>query len=614
MTTSKIETPLNNEASKALTVAEHLVKRIANDGIDKVFGVVGGGIMYLVDAIARSRDVFWVACHHEEFAGISAQGYALAKKPYGVSFGTTGPGATHLFTAVAAAWQDSVPSVYIVGQVKSQDSSSIQELKLRQNGTFEFDSLESFRPIAKRVSILKSANDFPEELELSIAAAITGRPGPVLIEIPLDLQKEFVPLCEDIDFEHNVARSSHDLSNTVETMVLENALVLLRERLSKSLRPLVLLGTGAVRSDCHQLLTASLDTAGIPYVVTQLAREAGNLEHDYYLGSPGIKANRSANSAMAECDLLIAIGTSLHQQVIGWDHEQFTELPSYKVWFEIDPDVVASRKHLVDVAITSPTNQATSALLSIIDKPVYESDHSPWLQRCSDLRRFQLLHYPAHEVDENSMCLYRATTLLSDYASDYSAACTDAGIVWYTMAQHYFPVSGTSYISSGSFGSMGMALPYAIGAASATNKRVLAMTGDGSIMMCLPELATLRDTQLPVVLVINSNGGYRSIRATQDRYFDGRHLGTDDKSGLFIPNFSEVANTFGIDYFEARNADQLNFALEEVRDSSPKPVIIEVFTYEDQAVEPLIESRLDDNGKMVSGGLANMFPDLPIGN
>jgi acetolactate synthase-1/2/3 large subunit len=133
-------------------------------------------------------------------------------------------------------------------------------------------------------------------------------------------------------------------------------------------------------------------------------------------------------------------------------------------------------------------------------------------------------------------------------------------------------------------------------------------------MMCLPELATLRDTQLPVVLVINSNGGYRSIRATQDRYFDGRHLGTDDKSGLFIPNFSEVANTFGIDYFEARNADQLNFALEEVRDSSPKPVIIEVFTYEDQAVEPLIESRLDDNGKMVSGGLANMFPDLPIGN
>jgi acetolactate synthase I/II/III large subunit len=609
---SEVKVSPAGQTPKNLSVADYLVSRLASDGVDTVFSVVGGGIMYLVDAIARSERVTLTACHHEEFAGISAIGYALTKKPYGVAFGTTGPGTTHLFTAVAAAWQDSVPTLFIAGQVKSQDSSSIQGLSLRQNGTFEFDSLESFRPITKRISIVKSAKEFQRELEISILTATSGRPGPVLIEIPLDIQNElFVPDKEHSSLGMETSSYNTDLQS-VEISNLETSIALLSSQLSQSHRPLFLLGAGTLRSDCHERITSSLDSAGIPYVVTQFAREAGDLNHKLYLGSPGIKANRSANSAIAECDLLIAVGTSLHQQVIGWDQNEFIKLPSYKIWFEMDSAVVSSRSHLVDVAITLPTDKAATAIYNSMTDANISTRNSAWLERCSELRATQLLHFPMHQDDEESMCLYKATTALSEHSGEFSAACTDAGIVWYTMAQHYFPIASSFYISSGSFGSMGMALPYAIGAASATKKRVLALTGDGSIMMCLSELATLRETQLPVVLVINSNKGYRSIRATQDRYFEGRHLGTDEKSGLFIPNFKEVANAFELDYFEAKNLEQLNLALDKVIDLPSKPAIIEIYTFYDQAVEPLIESRVDASGKMISGGLGNMYPPMHV--
>jgi acetolactate synthase-1/2/3 large subunit len=306
--------------------------------------------------------------------------------------------------------------------------------------------------------------------------------------------------------------------------------------------------------------------------------------------------------------VLIAVGTSLHQQVIGWDQELFRKLPCKKIWFEIDEEVIAARKHLVDYSICAPTEIAITLMCNILDSIDLVPSWSAWRARCEELRFKYLLHYPSHDEVDGQMCLYEATTKLSAFAHSFSSAVTDAGIVWYVLAQHYFVPHGASYISSGSFGSMGMALPYAIGAAAATKGRVLALTGDGSIVMCMSELATLRQTQLPVVLVINSNNGYRSIKATQDRYFDGRRLGTDDSTGLFIPNIKAVSSAFELDYYSAHSISELGNVLEEITRLPPKPVLLEIFTYEDQAVEPAIESKLNADGRMSSGGLSDMQP------
>ncbi|WP_239591703.1 thiamine pyrophosphate-binding protein [Mycolicibacterium tusciae] len=587
-----------------MTVADLLISRIARDGVDTVFSVTGGGIMFLVDAIARSPDVALISTHHEEFAGVAADGYARSGKPYGVAIGTTGPGAAHLFTAVAAAWQDSSPVLFIVGQVKSADASTIQGLPLRQNGTFEFDTTRAFAPICKYVVVLRSAETASEEIETALRTAQEGRPGPVLIEMPLDVQGAAAPAQRRSPPTAIVARSTE--------ADVAPARAALEAALGDAKRPLVLMGIGAVRAGVRNGLLKALEAAGVPYICTQFGREAGRRDSPLYIGSPGIKSNRSANLAMMNCDLLIAIGTSLHQQVIGWDAEQFADSPSRKFWFECDPDTLAARRALVDDAFQLSAQIAADGLIAALGYlGTNPAQWSEWRGICADWREKYLLHYPSHIEVSGRMCLYRAISTLDARADRFSAAVTDAGIVWYALSQHYFPAEGAHYVSSGSFGAMGMALPMAIGAAAATHKPVLAVTGDGSAMMCVSELATLKAQCLPVLYVINNNDGYVSIRSTHDRYFEGRKLGTDGSNGVFIPAYESLAATFELPYRRAHSQAELDDVLDELLlPGLSGPVVLEIFTYVDQAVEPLVASRRNAHGQFVSSSMADMDPPI----
>lgn len=583
----------------AASVSDGLIRRFAADGIDAIFGLTGGGIMYLVDAIARSPSVRLVPVHHEEYAGVAADGYARAGKPYGVALATTGPGAAQLFAAVAAAWQDSSPVIFVVGQVKSADSSFIQGLALRQNGTFEFDTTKSFAPITKYVTVVRDAQEAEAKWSEAIRSATSGRPGPVLLEFPLDVQGA---LWEP---------GQPEVVNRSQGVVVQDLTQTLRRSLMDAKRPLVLLGIGTVRAAVHAALTGALDAAGIPYIVTQFARQAGDSEHSLYLGSPGIKANRSANLALMSADLLIAIGSSLHQQVVGWDAEKFRTAPARKIWFELDQTVLATRGCLVDEAHNLSSQDATASLLAAIATLDTSARWSDWQRQCRRLRAKYLLHYPAHEPVPGRMDLYRAVSTLNARAHLFSSAVTDAGIAWYALAQHYFPPAGSSFISSGSFGAMGMALPHAIGAAAATGMPVLAFTGDGSLMMCLSELATLKAAGFPVLLVINNNDGYVSIRSTQDRFFEGRRLGTDGSNGVAIPHMGDVAALFEIPFWSATSEQTLNAALDAaLKDGLSGPAIIDVATYTDQAVEPFLASRRLADGTFETPSLADMEPAI----
>lgn len=592
------------------TVADVVVSRLERDGIDTVFGLAGGGIMYLVDALARSSQVRLLSTHHEEFAGVAADGYARAGKPYGVALATTGPGAAHLFAAVAAAWQDSSPVLFVIGQVKTADSSHLRGLTLRQNGTFEFDTTRCFAPVCKLVEVVGSPEEIENTLERAIATCRSGRPGPVVIELPLDVQGAVVSDAAA----HGRREPSGPVQVREETE--EASATHLRESLTQALngaaRPLVLLGVGVVRAGLEEEFSALMDASGLPYVVTQFARGAGRQEHDLYLGSPGIKANRSANLAMSECDVLIAVGTSLHQQVTGWDSDAFRSLPSRKIWCELDADVLETRRSLVDEAFPLSVESALDQLATVL--PVLfdaEKQHpwASWRERCAFLRGAALLHFPAHSEVPDRMCLYRAVTTISSFADRFQAAVTDAGIAWYALPQHYFPSAGSYYLASGSFGAMGMALPMAVGAACATKGRVVALTGDGSLMTCLSEMATLRESGLPVVLIVNSNDGYLSIKATHDRYFAGRRVGTDGTNGVLIPPIGDLADVFDLPFRRAGSEQQLTTVLEEVTASDWEgPVVIELMTYVDQAVEPIVESKRGPDGSFVSATLADMYP------
>ena len=587
-----------------VTVADLLIDRISRDGIDSVFSLTGGGIMYLIDAIARSHDVKLIPTHHEEFAGVAADGYARAGKSYGVAIGTAGPGAAHLFTAIAAAWQDSSPVLFIAGQVKTADASTIQNLPLRQNGTFEFDTTKAFAPITKHIAVLRSSESAADEIETALRIMRQGRPGPVVIEIPLDVQGALVhPQHREPTVAGYSPAPPSDISAAQDSLALA---------LAKAHRPLVLLGIGAIRAGVDRQIVEALGKVGLPYITTQFAHGAGRRGDLLFLGSPGIKANRSANLAIMNCDTLIAIGTSLHQQVIGWDAGQFKRSTSHKIWFELDSDTLAARGGLVNESIQLSSQDAGAALIAELEKINQPPERwQDWRRITSDWRSKYLLHFPAHAEVEGRMCLYRVITALDQRADQFSAAVTDAGLVWYTVAQHYFAAEGSHYISSGSFGAMGMALPMAIGAAAATGRPVIAITGDGSAMMCLSELATLRAQNLPVLFVVNNNDGYVSIRSTHDRYFDGRKIGTDSTNGVFIPEFKSVAATFGLPYRAAHSQLELERALDELlAQGLVGPALLEVFTYSDQAVEPVVTSRRGLDGKFSSSSLDDMDPPI----
>jgi acetolactate synthase-1/2/3 large subunit len=435
-----------------------------------------------------------------------------------------------------------------------------------------------------------------------------GRPGPVVIEIPLDVQGAAV------DPQHRKPTVAGYTSPVAgDTTGARDSIAL---ALSRAHRPLVLLGIGTIRAECNKQIVKALDQAGLPYITTQFAHGAGRRDDPLFLGSPGIKSNRSANIAMMNCDTLIAIGTSLHQQVIGWDSDQFKCSPSHKIWFELDSDMLATRGGLVNEAIQLSAQDAGTALIDELAKlngpPQRWQD---WRELTFDWRAKYLLHYPSHADVSDRMCLYRVVSALDQRADEFAAVVTDAGLVWYVVAQHFFVAEDCYFISSGSFGAMGMALPMAIGAAAATRRPVLAITGDGSTMMCLSELATLKAQNLPVLLVVNNNDGYVSIRSTHDRYFEGRKIGTDGSNGVFIPEFQSVAATFGLPYQAAHSQVELEYALDEILDQGiDGPVLLEVFTYSDQAVEPLVTSRRGPDGKFVSSFFDDMDPPIDKAN
>lgn len=589
-------------------MADYLLTRLVEEDIDTVFGLTGGGIMHLIDAFSFSKEIRFQPVHHEEFAGTCADGYARSGKKFGVAFATTGPGAAHLFTAAAAAWQDSVPVILVVGQVKTADSSRVQGLTIRQNGTFEFDTVQSFSSITKKASIADSTMKAIESINEAIFLCQSGRPGPVLIEIPLDVQASKIP-----DTKFKFPLKSIPKRRVRDSDVEKEFLEVTKKELINSSRPVLLLGAGVVRSNAEPHLRKLLSNSKIPYVVTQFAKGLGSLEDELFLGSPGIKPNRSANMILAEADLILAIGTSLHQQVIGWSAEKFKNLKSRKIWTEIDSDVLQSRSHLVDKTFELDSATAIEITLRCLEEKVdFRETSQDWIRRARFLRQEYLLHYPKHESEKNRFSLYEAVSIFSARANRFKSVITDSGQAWYVVAQHYFPARNSFYISSGSFGSMGMALPLAIGSASATNLPTLCFTGDGSLMTSLQELATLASSQLPILLAINSNDGYASIRATHDKFFDGRKIGTDSSNGLVIPRIDKIAELFDIKYASASNESELESILEsEECRNLEAPLIIELKTFKNQKVEPMIVSIFDNkSGLMDSGSITDLYPDI----
>jgi acetolactate synthase-1/2/3 large subunit len=489
--------------------ADALIEAVAQRGVDTVFGVPGGAALPLYDALAASP-IRHVLTRHEAAAGHAAEGWARMTGRPGVALATSGPGAVNLLTAVADAWMDSIPVVFICGQVATHLSGTM--------AFQETDVAGMAIPVVKHSSTARRGEDLGSLFDAAFALASSGRPGPVLLEIPVDLAK--APVAPGRRPPAGPARRSRPRSKTVAAAA---------ELIERSARPVVLAGRGVVAAGARDQLLAFTGAADIPYVTTLHGLECGG--GPGWLGMPGVYGARAANWALHEADCILALGARFDDRLTG-NLDGFA--PRARV-IHVDVDATELGKLIEpEISICADARMTLEALLAEVGTP---PDRSAWWARVDErLASDPVLPAPAHEGEA---ALDELNALLEHDA----VITTDVGLHQMWAARRLSLSGGRRWITSGGAGTMGFGLPAALGAqAAAPSRQVVCVTGDGSLLMHVQELVTACTEELPVKVLLLDNQSLGMVRAQQDRFYSGA-FAADLGAG---PDWSALARACGV--------------------------------------------------------------------
>ena len=579
-------------------VADYVVSRLIESGVDHFFILVGGNVMHLNDAI-RVSNVPYTAFHHEQSATMAAESYSRVTGRIACVVVTSGPGATNVVTGVAGAFYDSVPLIIICGNAKSSDLRT-QEMPrgVRQVGTFELPIHEICAPITKYSALITSSSHVAEVIESAISSCLEGRPGPTLINLPLDIQGEQMTSLlnpSTVDAQTNFVDSVNKLD-----------LLELISELESSLRPSVLIGHGVRVSGLSDQLLNLIERINVPIFTTQLAKDFVPYDNDLFVGHVGVRGDRPGNIGIHNSDFILCIGTSLHQQNIGYEPQLFA--PNAKKFIlELDKSVSGKKLPIEAKYIDSSINGFLNAFEVVRES--YCNSNESWLEELHLLKYKYAVAKEPHNFSAQNINMYEFVDSLSASLEGGETIITDAGLCFYIMGQAFKLKKGQRYIVSGGLGSMGYALPASIGASLASKHPVIAVTGDGSMQMTVQALATLNLLGTNTKIFIINNGGYASLRNTQRSFFGADFIGSSENSGLTMPNWRLVSSAYGIEYLPISESSALNRELKEIMGSS-KTQLIEVFCQHDQVVMPSVGNYRDEMGNLRSNSLNEMTPKL----
>lgn len=581
-----------------MRAADYVFDYLQQFGINHVFMLAGGGIMHLVDALGRSN-IDYVCCHHEQSAAIAAQAYGMYNDSLGVCLVTTGPGGTNALTGTGAAFMDSTPVLFISGQVKRSDFASLRGV--RQFGAQENDIVSMAKPVTKYAVTVMDPNNIRYELEKCVYEATHGRKGPVWLDIPLDIQ------ATDINPENLrafIPGTATAINNAAwgadETLKL----------LKNSKRPLILAGHGLNSSEAKQELHKFVEITGIPVVSTWRALDFMGSDEDLFFGSPGLQAPRYSNLILQHCDFLLVLGSRLDNMITAFSEERFAKMANVAV-VDIDEKEINKLKIPRLTRITSDVKSFIEQLFSKASQTILPN-YSHWIEKCSRIKkRFPLLEEP--QTVNDGVDLYRVTNAVSKLASvddtivvSSTSRCNTAGHIAFQRKR------GQKSISSMGFGSMGFALPSVVGAYYASGKkRIVMFEGDGSLQLNLQELETIVSNGINARMFIFNNTGYAAITTMQDRNFDGFYVGSNEKSGLFLPNMEKIANAYDIPYRCIKSNDEIEEAVNWAMVENTGTCIVDIMGSLTFDEIPKCISRIDETtGQRVSAFLENPFPFL----
>lgn len=584
-----------------IRVADYIANFISDQlGIQDVFMLTGAGIMHLTDGVARNNKLRAICVHHEQTASMALEAYARANENFGVGFFSTGPAATNAITGLGGAWQDSVPCLFISGQVKRSESSYSAGIDgLRQFGVQELDIIPVVSSLCKYAVHLSDPSKVRYELEKAVSIAKGGRPGPVWLEVPMDVQGAKIDPSKLVAYEvaHMVPNAS------------AGDLTYVKEALQAAQRPVIIAGRGIRLAGAQKEIVALATRLSIPIVTPYLGID--NIRHDLdiYIGKTGVKGDRPANYAMQNADLIIAIGSSLHVSVIGYEYQQFARVAK-KIIVDIDPTSHSKKTFLIDRLIVSDAKLFLEAL-SKQASGIKSRSFQPWLERCVHWKKKYKVCLPEYGDTIGAINIYSFVDRLCALSTDGDVFVSDAGSAFYAVSQGIqLTKDGQRYIPSGAMATMGYTLPASIGVSAATgDARVLAVTGDGSFQQNMQELQTLVHYKLPVKLFILNNDGYLSIKASQRNYFSERYIGSGPESGVSMPDTLKICGAYGIPADRVSSLAELDKAIQLALDT-PGPYVLDVITPPGQPIIPTVSSRVNADGSMSSRPLEDMAPFL----
>ena len=589
-------------------VADYIVSLLKENGITDVFLVTGGGAMHLNDAFGRNKEFRYTACHHEQACAIAAESYFRMSGRMAAVNVTTGPGGTNALTGVYGAHVDSLAMFVVSGQVKWETLAVSTDLPLRQLGDQEVNIIEMAKPITKYAVLLDDPKKVRYEIEKALFLAKNGRPGPVWVDVPMNIQGAMVDPRELVGFDSGVEKVDHNSDGRLTGKQLDKPIDQLVKKLLEAKRPVILCGYGVRIADAYPEFLELIEKLKIPVTTAWNAHDMIWNEHPYYAGRPGTVGDRAGNFAVQNSDFLLVLGSRLNIRQISYNWQSFAR-HAYKVMVDVDWAELKKPTLNIQLPIHADLKDFIKEMLtraSTVSLP----DYSDWVKWCKVRVEKYKTVLPEYwkTKDVNPYCFVEE--LFRQLPEEELVVTGDGTACVVSFQASTIKKNQRLYTNSGC-AAMGYDLPAAIGAYQAKNpKRLISITGDGSIQMNIQELQSLVHAKMNIKIFVLNNRGYHSIRQTQQNYFPDNVVGCGTESGLSFPEITKLAEVYGLGTHVIRNHEEMAKVISETLQSSG-PQLCEVILDLNQQFAPKLASRKLEDGRMVSSPLEDLYPFLP---
>ncbi len=583
-----------------IKLSDYIFRFLKEKSVKYIFMLPGGGAMHLDDSVGKSG-IDYVCTLHEQAAAVAAEAYAQHTNEIGVCLTTSGPGATNAITGVTAGWIDSTPMFILSGQAKRSDL--IGDSGVRQTGSQEVQIIEMVKPITKYAVQVMESEEIRYHMERAYYEATSGRPGPVWLSIPLDVQATMIDPETQKGFEpetQNVSGLSEAVKKTLEL-------------LKGADRPVILAGNGIKLAGATQDFYRLLDILPVPVLTTWKTIDMLGEEDELYAGHPGGMGDRGANLILQSADLLICVGSRLDTSLTAFNEPHFG-MSAKKIIVDIDPNELNRMKlEQVEVKLACDAGEFIRELSRAAGENAELQERNGvwkiWNRQGHELRGKYPVVTEEHKNVQGVVSAYYFIDLLCKYTTAEDVIVPESsGAAGEITYQAFKPKRGQKMKNAAGLGSMGFGLPYAIGACLANGgRRTILINGDGAFQMNIQELETLARLKLPVKIFIWNNQGYASIRSMQNNIFGGFQVASGESSGLTLPDTVRVAEAYGLRTFRISDNRQLEEQIERILNAEG-PILCELLISPDETVSPRTKTIVHEDGTLESYPLERMWP------